>query len=424
MFLRFFDANQGLVNFCAVLLQSRSREFGRQKGRSLSAMLCERLRSHIASFHLLGFRQRVSKRSLATILMSVMMAAQAHAQTVHEWLIWGTYSIEGGRTFDTSHIVSEATIRPHGGMITGDQPWRHYQTSEPALDFLDLTLDLFPVEQAVAYAHFYVKSPKADTVALAVNYDDGLVVRVNGQAVWEKMEGRLHKVSEDTARAPLREGWNSVLFKTFNRVGEWTLAARFLDRSDLTIQAETPERMVMVARPNPEQIRIRSIEPVDRAIYTRENHPAVQFKAVLYNPQQRALGKCQARLVGRSGKVVGEAPEFDWRAGEIRNVYFIVPVSTILASYEAAGSWQIRLQFEGHEVRRVVPLQYDGRLLGKILGTFEVDGVERLASNGSETFRRTIVVPWEWAGMPLLLSADCGNGQSDVFINGEPAGLT
>ncbi|MGH7494662.1 MAG: alpha-mannosidase [bacterium] len=355
--------------------------------------------------------------------MTIPGATHTYAQPVQEWLILGTYSVEGGRSFDTDFIVSEATVRPHGGMVTAGRAWRHYNTPEAVLDFLDLTLDLFPVEQAVAYAHVYVESPKTDTVALAVNYDDRIVVRANGQVVWQKMESRAHKVSEDTLRVPLREGWNSVLFKIFNRVGEWALAARFLDRSGLTLQAVTPERMVMIARPNPEQIRIRSIEPVDRALYTRENQPAVQFKAVLYNPQQRPLGQCQPRLVTRSGKVVGESKAFDWRAGEIRNVYFIVPVAMILASYEASGSWQIRLQFEKQEVRRVVPWQYDGRLLAKILGTFEVEDVERVAANGSETFRRTIVAPWEWAGMPLLLSADYGQAQGDLFINGEQRGF-
>lgn len=357
------------------------------------------------------------------VISFLLSAGHAHAQPVQEWLILGTYAVEGGRSFDTDFIVSEASIRPHGGLMTAGHAWRQYQTAEEALDFLDLTLDLFPVEQAVAYAHVYVKCAKTDTVALAVNYDDRMSVRANGQVVWQKAENRTHKANEDTVLVPLREGWNSVLFKLFNRVGEWTLAARFLNRAGLVVQAETPERMVLIARPDPELIRIRSIEPVDRAIYTRENQPAVQFKAVLYNPQQRSLGPCVARLVARSGKVVGEAPGFDWRAGEIRNVYFIVPVATILASYEASGAWQIRLQFENREVRRVVPLQYDGRLLGKILGSFEVEGVERLAANGSDTFRRTVVVPWEWAGMPLLLSADCGEGQGEVFINGEQKGF-
>ncbi len=400
MFLRFFNANQGLVNIGSEVRNDRALVF------------------------LLRIWRGVKNRSLIILLVFAWCAGQAQAQAVHEWLILGTYSVEGGRSFDTDLIVSEASIRPHGGMMTSGRSWRHYQTPETALDLLDLTLDLFPVEQAVAYAHVYVKSPKTDTVGLAVNYDDRIAVRANGQVVWQKMESRGHKVTEDTVRVPLREGWNSMLFKTFNRVGEWTLAARWLGRSDLLMQAETPERMVMVARPSPEQIRVRAIEPVDRAIYTRENQPAVQFKAVLHNPQQRPLGRCVARLAARSGKVVGEAPAFDWRAGEIRNVYFIVPVATILASYEAAGSWQIRLQFEDREVRRVVPLQYDGRLLGKILGTFEVEGVERLAANGSETFRRTISVPWEWAGMPLLLSADYGEAQGDVFINGEQKGFS
>ncbi len=359
-------------------------------------------------------------RFLAVVLLLLtLFAARASAQTVREWLLLGSYTVSANKTFETDFIGNESTAQPHGGLASAARAWRHFQTSQAQLDLLDPTLDFFPVENAVLYAHVYVKSPKADTVKLYLGYDDRLSVRVNGQLAWQAPTRRGFQVDGDTASVTLQEGWNNVLFKIYNGVGEWSLAARFAGRSELLLQAETPDRLAMIPRADPELIRIRAIEPAERAVFTKDNRPALQFKTVLYNPQQHSLGTCAARLVTRSGRVIGNGQTFELRAGEVRTAYFLVPTSEILTSFEASGAWQIRLQFDKHEVRRIVPLQYDARLLGKILGTFAVEGLEPLASNGATSFRREIIVPWQWAGMPLLLSADFGETQGNVFVNGE-----
>lgn len=360
-----------------------------------------------------------SGSAIVLTLWLLAFATEASSQTVQEWLLLGSYNVSNNKTFETDFIGKEASLQPHGGLTTAGRTWRHFQAPQPQLDLLDLTLDFFPVENAVVYAHVYVKSPKADTVKLYLGYDDRLSVRVNGHLAWQAQATRGFQKDVDTASAVLQEGWNSVLFKIYNGVGEWSLAARFAGRNELLLQAETPERLVMVPRADPELIRIRAIEPAEAAVFTKDNRPALQFKTVLYNPQQRGLASCEARLVTRSGKLIGTGQTFELRAGEVRPVYFLVPASDILASFEASGAWQMRLQFDKHEVRRIVPLQYDARLLGKILGTFEVEGLEQVASNGTTSFRREVLVPWQWAGMPLLLSADFGEAQGDLFINGE-----
>ncbi|MEK7729938.1 MAG: hypothetical protein AAB354_16135, partial [candidate division KSB1 bacterium] len=357
--------------------------------------------------------------NVITALLLFILAAPAPAQTVREWLVLGAYSVANNKTFETDFIGKEATLQPHGGLTTVGRTWRHYQTPNAQLDLLDLTLDFFPVENAVVYAHVYVKSPQADTVKLFLGYDDRLSVRVNGHAAWQAQAQRGFQMESDTASVVLQEGWNSVLFKIYNGVGEWALAARFAGRNDLLLQAETPERLAMIPRSDPELVRIRAIEPAEAAVFTKDNRPALQFKTVLFNPQQHGLATCEARLVTRSGKVIGNGQTFALRAGEVRTVYFLVPAAEILASFEASGAWQMRLQFDKHEVRRIVPLQYDARLLGKILGTFEVEGLEPVASNGAMNFRRELIVPWQWAGMPLLLSADFGETQGDLLVNGE-----
>ncbi|MCL4708547.1 hypothetical protein KJ068_25605 [bacterium] len=363
-----------------------------------------------------------ANKRISHVLFFVMLMFMPvlHAQEVREWLVLGTFSAEKDKNLQTDFAGNEATLRPHGGLTTAGKMWRHYQTPEAHLDFLDLMLDFFPVENVVAYAHCYVHSPEQDSTAkLIVSYDDFLALRVNGQEVWKQQERRANQFEQDTIQVRLQKGWNGLLFKVMNGVGEWTLSARFLNAAGLTLQAEFPERLTTIPRADPELIRIRKIEPADKAIFTVDNKPALQFRTVIYNPQQQSLSSCRARLLARNGKMVGTEAEFELHAGEIRAVYFTVPVAAILNSFQASGSWQMRLQFGDYEVKRVVPLQYDARLLDKILGTFEVEGVEQLASNGSSGFRRVIFVPWEWAGMPLYVSADLGAAIGSVLINGE-----
>lgn len=358
--------------------------------------------------------------SRVLFFLMLMLTPAAHAQEVREWLVLGTFSAEKGKSLETDFAGNEATIRPHGGLTTAGKMWRHYRTPESRLDFLDLMLEFFPAENVVAYAHCYVHSPEPDSAAtLLVSYDDFLALHVNGKAAWKQQERRANRFEQDTIKVSLQKGWNALLFKVMNGVGEWTLSAQFLNASGLMVQAEVPARLTTIPRADPELIRIRKIEPAEKAIFTIDNKPALQFRTVIFNPQQQSLSSCRARLLARNGKMVGEAAEFELNAGEVRAVYFTVPVAAILNSFQASGSWQMRLQFGDYEVKRVVPLRYDARLLDKILGAFEVEGVEQLASNGSSGFRRVIFVPWEWAGMPLYVSADMGAAIGSVLINGE-----
>jgi len=413
MFRRLLDAAQGVTS-------RRQRRFW-SDGKKQVAALC---RAGGVAAGLMpphgGWRQRLSWYMFFVIASLVAAAPGLQAQEIREWLVLGSFSTEKGKGLETDYAGNEAIVRPHGGLTTAGLSWRHYQTPEAHLDFLDLMLDFFPVEKVVAYAHCYVHSPARDSaVALIVSYDDFAALRVNGQPVWMQKDRRANRLEQDTVTITLQKGWNALLFKVMNGVGEWSLAARFVDTPGLTVQAEIPERLTTIPRADPELIRIRKIEPAEKAIFTVDNRPALQFRTVIFNPQQQPLGGCRARLLARNGKAVGGEAAFELHAGEIRAVYFTVPVSAILNSFQASGAWQMRLQFDNHEVKRVVPLQYDARLLDKILGSFEVEGVEPLASNGSSGFRRVLFVPWEWAGMPLYVSADLGTAVGTVLINGE-----
>ncbi|MCI0696807.1 glycosyl hydrolase-related protein [candidate division KSB1 bacterium] len=385
------------------------------------------------------------------IASTFFTSARAQSQGyVNEWLILGVFPARDTSALTTDLIGGEALLRPHGGLKTAGQTWRHYQTPGAAggafLNFLDPVLDLPPLERAVAYAHIYVHSSRADTVQLLTGFDEQVAVWVNGVSVLQRTDRRTHRFDDDTVQVTVQKGWNSVLFKVVNIVGEWMLSARFAGRNaiagdaGLIIQAETPERLVTIPRADPEQIRIRPLELADDLIFSRDNVPIVAVQTIISNPQQQALGDCRVRffappgaasrsrrasaierLDAKRGVQIDREQNFVLHAGALRPLNFRVPISTIVSGFQAPGSWQMRLQFGKYEVRRVVPLRYDSRLLGRIFGTYEVEGIDTLAANGSLEFRRVIFLPKEWAGFPVYLTVDLGKAEGSVLINGKEA---
>ncbi|MDZ7290718.1 MAG: glycosyl hydrolase-related protein [candidate division KSB1 bacterium] len=378
---------------------------------------------------------------LTPLFGSVNVRSQGY---VEQWLVLGSFPARENNALTADLIGSETSLRPYGGLSTAGKIWRHYQTPVSSaghayLNFLNPVLDLSPIERAVAYAHVYVHSPRLDTLQLLAGFDEQLAVWVNGKFVFQRADRRAFRFDDDTLRVTLQKGWNSVLFKVVNHLGEWALAARFIGGENLIIQAETPERLIMIPRPDPEQIRLRPLELADDLVFSQDNVPILTLQTVISNPQQQSLGDCQARffapagatprssrtrrafsanrLEARRGLQIDREQNFELHAGELRPMNFRVPISTIVSGFQATGSWQIRLQFGKYEVRRVVPLRYDSRLLGRIFGTYEVEGIDTLAGSGALEFHRVIFLPKEWTGFPVFLSADIGQAEGTIWIN-------
>jgi len=388
-------------------------------------------------------QQKMKRKMLEAFFFLLLVVSSVEAQTprhINEWLILGSFPARGNNALMTDVIGGEATLRPHGGLATAGQTWRHYQNAgADYLNFLDPVLDLSPIEHAVIYAHVYVHSPDADTLQLLTGFDEQLAIWVNGQLAHQQLERRNFHV-DDSVQVALQKGWNSVLFKVVNQLGEWALSARFVGGENLIVQAETPERLVTIPRADPEGVRLRPLELSDDLIFSRDNIPMLALQTVLSNPQQQSLGECEARFFApagaggrkknrsllsaesrdaRRGVQIGRERNFSLHAGALYPLTFRVPVSTIVSGFQAAGSWQMRLQFDKYEVRRIVSLRYDSRLLGRIFGTYAVEGIDTVAANGSLEFRRVIVLPKEWAGFPVFLSADLGLAEGTIWINGK-----
>ena len=376
----------------------------------------------------------------ALVLLFINSALAQKQDFIKEWLILGAFPARDNNALLTDVIGGEATVRPHGGLTTAEKVWRHYPAGAAELNFLSPVLDLSPIERAVAYAHVYVQSARVDTVQLLAGGDEQLAIWVNGQLAHQRLARRDFYFDDDTVQMALQKGWNSVLFKVVNQLGEWALSARLVGGENLMVQAETPERLTLIARAEPEGIRLRPLELADDLIFSRDNIPLLALQTVLTNPQQQALGDCEARFFApagagarpksrsllseesrnaRSGKQIGREQKFALHAGELKPLYYRVPLATVVAAFQAAGTWQMRLQLGDYEVRRNVPLRYDSRLLGRIFGTYTVEGLDTLAANGSLEIQRVLYLPKEWAGFPVSLAVDLGNAEGTVSINGK-----
>lgn len=94
---------------------------------------------------------------------------------------------------------------------------------------VDLTALLDPHDNVVAYAWIEVESPADQDVLLKLGSDDGVAVWVNGERVHANPAARPVQADEDTARARLVKGPNSILLKITQGGGGWGYCLRVTD---------------------------------------------------------------------------------------------------------------------------------------------------------------------------------------------------
>ena len=97
---------------------------------------------------------------------------------------------------------------------------------------IDLTRFIHPADHNVAYLYTWVKSPDNRKAFLGLNSDDGIAAWVNGKEVWRHAISRY--VPDDTRDidlppVELKQGWNLLLLKVDQNIGEWAVKARVLN---------------------------------------------------------------------------------------------------------------------------------------------------------------------------------------------------
>ena len=113
---------------------------------------------------------------------------------------------------------------------------------------VDLASYIQPPEHNIVYAFTWVYVPTARQGLLGLNSDDGIAVWVNGQEVWRNAVSRYVPFDTRDIDLPgisLKQGWNAVLVKVEQNVGDWVFKARVLNPNGAVMRdavaATTPD---------------------------------------------------------------------------------------------------------------------------------------------------------------------------------------
>ncbi len=105
--------------------------------------------------------------------------------------------------------------------------WNYIQTPEHG--YLSLSDKIYPNEMVVSYAVTYIYSPDNRKVILFVGTDDGGKVFFNDKEVYRYLGERIAEPDQAEIELSMNRGWNKLLLKIENNLGQFAFYARLLD---------------------------------------------------------------------------------------------------------------------------------------------------------------------------------------------------
>ena len=133
------------------------------------------------------------------------------------WLVNGPYE---GTSIDPDYLNGEAGITPEEGDVSNGHVW---EVAECNLRDDRSTLSLGGGSGVINYAFTWIKSDSQRSVYLFAKGDDELKVWLNGEILNESGKSSLIKL------ITLNEGWNALLVKVLNTVGESSVEVKLQD---------------------------------------------------------------------------------------------------------------------------------------------------------------------------------------------------
>ncbi len=166
------------------------------------------------------------------------------AQPVREWQAVGYFANPERNSLTTTIYEPEATASEASFTAKSGVPvsWRMLRASaEGYLDLKRLSREVSQANDAIAYAQTWVHSPDERSARFALGTDDGCRMWANHELVYEDTSRHAAKPFSHVGKLPLRRGWNRVLLKVENGVGDFGVYLRFFD-DELTARA-TPVKI-------------------------------------------------------------------------------------------------------------------------------------------------------------------------------------
>lgn len=160
---------------------------------------------------------------------------------ISDWLLLGPFPKENSPAhtregFDTDFLISlggEKKARLNPATTIKYKGLAQFSTKLARADengIIDFEQLLGTVDHSIAYAFSMISASEAQSVVCLFGSDDGAKVWINGEKVHEIYLGRGITAGEDTFRAQLKKGLNTILIKVEDRVRQWGFCLEMLSR--------------------------------------------------------------------------------------------------------------------------------------------------------------------------------------------------
>ena len=156
---------------------------------------------------------------------------------IPEWYILGPFpnphkSGSNRRGLDSVYLPEKVIDlqKDYYGIPKHPIRWTSIQT--PLNGFLSLTDIIYPREYVVSYALTYIYSPDIRKAILFIGTDDGGKVFFNGKEVYRFLGERIAEPDQAEIELSMKPGWNTLLLKIENNMGQYAFYARLVDREN------------------------------------------------------------------------------------------------------------------------------------------------------------------------------------------------
>ena len=281
---------------------------------------------------------------------------------VKEFLVLGSFPFqaEPEQPLLTDPVKGEAEIIPHKGLTTAGKTWQKAVTAPNGiLDFKAKGIDFG--DNAVGYAHVYLKVPVQQAVKFLVGSDDGVAVFVNGVLVHEHHIYRGISLDQDEFSATLAKGWNRVLCKVFNGHGGYALALRVLksDNSEvpgLEISADNP-----ISPPTnfltpvvPAQYIFRNLGLAPELVLNENGTLEAQIEGFIFNLGNQSAPKLQLKTQARKiGEIRSDIPTSPLK----REFKQSVPLTEMIKNTLSDSPIMLELSWENRTSTNTIKIQ-------------------------------------------------------------------
>jgi alpha-mannosidase len=388
---------------------------------------------------------------LSVTTSSITVCGEGDRGFIDQWLVLGVFPYEEGQErLSVDFLGGEHDVIPYDGAVTSGLQWRKMVADQQGrIDFISQG-DFGDTEYSVCYAHAFINSPVETNAYLLVGSDDAVRIYVNGIDVHYHEIPRGWRPDQDTVLVRLGIGWNRLMTKVANGVGDFALSARLVNEhfepvQDIQFQSDNPAgrgafEMISVSP------HLRIMETGFAGFTLKGRDLRLELFTDILNLGTEKPAEAVVRLQG----AFGEAKDYQVKRFPFERVVFQFDRKEI--EHLARGdkhltvelAWNgniekqtvlfdpwdaLRLFFRGVDLRGWAYRQ--GHVAAGSVDVLDsegwepyvpVQGVER--TRGETTLVNRFSVPPELVGFPLELSIPEEYENARIWIDGEERGTT